>query len=507
MQTSTIFPQSTLNVENEIPFGIRAIERGVEVEGVYISRPTTPASSPGESRPATLRNEPATTKEIPAAHYLQQGQAPVKQNPTNFIPPLPWVQSANQAAWGSTFSFEKGTTPDYLKTPTSVSLTSMHPDLQSASQAIVDGRPENLQQPPRIFLIGSSDDALRQHVYEERRVRELSFMQEEPERVAGLVGDPSETSSKRRSSDESQQTETFFDDSVEYRGREDSRARLLAKDTRDRSELSTASRNSYISLDSMNAHRLLQAAETGQLTPRLWKNEPSPGGKSEESNGSNEEPKDYFSATSRQSSPNRATKSRYHFASGFQYPSRLVEAHRAVSFPAAVPAPESLQSTSTEAQATIESTPNPAPYHRSVSDPIVPHAKQEEDTELAPDQTTRSPKDGQKILAQVFEPESRRQVIRRINSGFLVLKPGTFPEPQPSPDDLKRPARKLQKKRTSTESSRERNSVVQQGTEDGRERSRRVRADSKESRVSKKSRRTSTESEIKRPERKLQKKR
>ncbi|KAF2770979.1 hypothetical protein EJ03DRAFT_260465, partial [Teratosphaeria nubilosa] len=36
---------------NDVPFGVRAIESGIEVEGVWISRPNTPDSQSGQSSP------------------------------------------------------------------------------------------------------------------------------------------------------------------------------------------------------------------------------------------------------------------------------------------------------------------------------------------------------------------------------------------------------------------------------------------------------------------------
>lgn len=47
----------------EIPFGIRALEQGIEVEGVWISRPNTPVPSiRGDSRPSSLSLEPALAR-------------------------------------------------------------------------------------------------------------------------------------------------------------------------------------------------------------------------------------------------------------------------------------------------------------------------------------------------------------------------------------------------------------------------------------------------------------
>lgn len=41
---------------DEIPFGIRAIEQGIKVEGIWVSRRNTPLQSPGSSRPPSIHN-------------------------------------------------------------------------------------------------------------------------------------------------------------------------------------------------------------------------------------------------------------------------------------------------------------------------------------------------------------------------------------------------------------------------------------------------------------------
>ncbi|KAH9827104.1 hypothetical protein Tdes44962_MAKER03073 [Teratosphaeria destructans] len=51
---------------NDVPFGVRAIESGVEVEGVWISRPNTPDSQSGQSSPGSLPpKEPVQRNNIP----------------------------------------------------------------------------------------------------------------------------------------------------------------------------------------------------------------------------------------------------------------------------------------------------------------------------------------------------------------------------------------------------------------------------------------------------------
>ncbi|KAF2862694.1 hypothetical protein K470DRAFT_212062, partial [Piedraia hortae CBS 480.64] len=44
IQRQVMHEQPFPAVDDEIPFGIRALESGVEVEGIWVSRPTTPDS-------------------------------------------------------------------------------------------------------------------------------------------------------------------------------------------------------------------------------------------------------------------------------------------------------------------------------------------------------------------------------------------------------------------------------------------------------------------------------
>lgn len=53
---------------NDIPFGVRAIESGIEVDGVWISRSNTPAnSSPGSPALSTTKDIPTPVHPVPAS--------------------------------------------------------------------------------------------------------------------------------------------------------------------------------------------------------------------------------------------------------------------------------------------------------------------------------------------------------------------------------------------------------------------------------------------------------
>lgn len=52
----------------EIPFGIRAIESGIEVDGVWISRPNTPTQSSPEITASSRINEPSSSEDTQRSH-------------------------------------------------------------------------------------------------------------------------------------------------------------------------------------------------------------------------------------------------------------------------------------------------------------------------------------------------------------------------------------------------------------------------------------------------------
>lgn len=63
---------------NEIPFGVRAIQSGIEVDGIWISRPNTPDESKRASS-ATLNLESALGK--PPAHTTHSRDTTIEQTP------------------------------------------------------------------------------------------------------------------------------------------------------------------------------------------------------------------------------------------------------------------------------------------------------------------------------------------------------------------------------------------------------------------------------------------
>ncbi|EQL29023.1 hypothetical protein BDFG_08286 [Blastomyces dermatitidis ATCC 26199] len=94
---------------DEIPFGSRAIERGIEVEGIWISNPNTPAGSPiwgptpDPSRPASLGSKSTLACHPPlpsrrGSDYLSPKNATLgRSKPASVSSPLPYPGVHNNA--------------------------------------------------------------------------------------------------------------------------------------------------------------------------------------------------------------------------------------------------------------------------------------------------------------------------------------------------------------------------------------------------------------------------
>ena len=68
----------------EVPFGIRALENGIEVEGIWISKPNTPASSLPSSPQSSAVVEPSSSKS-----QTRQGISSAADNVSHFAMPPP----------------------------------------------------------------------------------------------------------------------------------------------------------------------------------------------------------------------------------------------------------------------------------------------------------------------------------------------------------------------------------------------------------------------------------
>lgn len=91
---------------HDVPFGVRAIESGVEVEGVWISRNNSPASSapPSPSRSPNRSMDKGKTA-------MRSSDIPSLLMPE---PAHPYPESRSRSATGSTGSFERAVSAERL---------------------------------------------------------------------------------------------------------------------------------------------------------------------------------------------------------------------------------------------------------------------------------------------------------------------------------------------------------------------------------------------------------
>lgn len=183
-------------------------------------------------------------------------------------------------------------------------------------------------------------------------------------------------------------------------------------------------------LDLLQTHRMSHVAETGQLTPRVRR----PGHSGEWASVADNQIStvngvSYFMPQKTPSPPypavtdlpeevGVATSSGYHYDSP---PAQ--EAHQAISL--------------------TESYAPKAPYYPDTYEPRGPHHQFSYD----------------EVPYEVNTDQNQResQVLRTVNSGFQVLKPGTFQPPTPEELELneRRQSKKLQKKRRTSGDSRQ----------------------------------------------------
>jgi hypothetical protein len=73
--------QREVSKDDDIPFGIRAIESGIEVDGVWISRTNTPAGSSAASSINLSRGRTNSQLEIPSQAQAKHGSSRASSRP------------------------------------------------------------------------------------------------------------------------------------------------------------------------------------------------------------------------------------------------------------------------------------------------------------------------------------------------------------------------------------------------------------------------------------------
>jgi hypothetical protein len=354
--------------KDEIPFGIRAIQSGIEVDGVWISRTNTPV---GSSR-ASIASE----------------KLPRSFNNSQLELPQPVVHGSSRNSSRAPSSFDRAVSAEPL------------PSTDSRSSSPARG---SAQEAPRC-------SNCNHHVSRSAHPSGTPS----PTRVSPVSQIESSSKSSNRSSNES-----------DYMAlNQDVRAYETAYIPPHGAQRTIDPKTD---LELLRSHRMSHVAETGQLTPRVRK----PGHSGEWAsvadnqvgtlNGVN-----YFMPQKAPSPPLPVRNPSEENVAVSAGPSR--DSHAANQARQAIPLTESY-------------APN-APYY---PDTYHPHGPSHQ---YSYDQVPYE-------VATMQNQDRNDQVLRKVNSGFEILRPGTFKEPTPQEVELaERTSKKLQKKRRTSSDSR-----------------------------------------------------
>ncbi|KAF2639861.1 hypothetical protein P280DRAFT_51358 [Massarina eburnea CBS 473.64] len=344
--------------EDDIPFGIRAIESGIEVDGVWISRSNTPAGSSASS---------ISRVELPRSYNNSQLE----------IPQVQGAHGSSRASSRAPSSFDLATNAERIRTYGSRDVS------PNGEKCVNCGHHDGTRNSMALRALEGSHDESEEYVAL-------------PE---GLPYPAAYIASRHAS----------YPPVVDPR----------------------------TDLDLLQSHRMSHVAETGQLTPRVRR----PGNSGE-----------WASVADRKTLPEITT------ANGVDYfmPQQKTPSPPPPAVPTNdVPVPSASRPTQDSNAAnqarhavplleTYATRPFYLPDVYQPRGPAHQFSYDEMPIEVATQQNNR---------------ESQSQVLRKVNSGFEILRPGTFPPPSPeeekaTPDSSKRQSKRLQKKRTTSNGSR-----------------------------------------------------
>ncbi|KAF2622182.1 hypothetical protein BU25DRAFT_217165 [Macroventuria anomochaeta] len=378
-------------MKDDIPFGVRAIESGIEVDGVWISRSNTPV---GSSR----------------ASIISENRLPRSFNNSALeLPQMSYASSRGSSAAPS--SFDRAVSAERLPTNDSRS-----------------GSPPNqvYQSRPGPSSARYSQSNLARNSAALQNLEQARSGPPSPRNGQSGESSGSSKKSSRRTSDESDYMAIG----------QDVRAYETAY-MRPASGLSPI--DPRTDLDLLQSHRMSHVAETGQLTPRVRR----PGNSGEWAsvadnqvathNGVN-----YFMPQKTSSPPLPPIVDPQEDAAGY------ASSHVPASQPQ-----DQYQSQTSQGVPLQESYAPNAPYYPDTYQVRGPQHQLSYDEVPYEVQTMQNNQ----------RPES--QVLRSVNPGFQVLKPGTFAPPSPEAMEMtdrserrQSTGRKLQKKRRSSGESR-----------------------------------------------------
>ncbi|XP_014555372.1 hypothetical protein COCVIDRAFT_38872 [Bipolaris victoriae FI3] len=360
--------QVTEDPKDEIPFGIRAIQSGIEVDGVWISRSNTPV---GSSRASIMSEKfPRTNSQLEL--------------------PQPVAQGSSRNSSRAPSSFDRAVSAEPLS------------NTESRSSSPARGHQHD----------GPRCSNCNHHVSQSAHLSGSSS----PSRTSPLGQVEASSKSSSRNSDESD----YMAINQDVRAYETA---YLPPNGAHRTV------DPKTDLDLLRSHRLSHVAETGQLMPRVRK----PGHSGEwasvaENQVSTLNGVNYFTPRKSPSPP---------LSTGI-HPSQDIVASSS--------GPSHDGHAANQARQAIPLTESYAPNAPFYPDTYQPHGPSHQ---YSYDQ----------VPYQVMTDQNQdrnEQVLRKVNSGFEILRPGTFKEPTLEELELaeRRASKKLQKKRRPSTDSR-----------------------------------------------------
>lgn len=394
---------------DEIPFGIRAIQSGIEVDGIWISGTNTPVpSSPTQSahdkpEASGSNSRPMSTLEMPpSAAGPSSGPS---SRPSSRGPP-----SSN---------FDRAVSAERLPNHSRDS----SPGSTASGQRARQHRP-----PPTAYSRYSQSNMLRHSATLDTLEGEDEDAQMMAERSASANANPygytfSSNGSSRKSSGSS-------DNNPQDRSSDDDNTTTSTAMGKAPMMAVPRPRDPRTDLRLLQSHRMSHVAETGSLARRERPDRPT--GRSGDWSNMTLDPYSRSAPTSGRSSP----------------PSDPT------SGPPSPPTPPIAQG-SNPFMAPLESVNSPT--RDSHPDNTAAHA-----VPLLETYQPRGP-NFDDDAPQAFQHGRESQVLRKVNSGFEILRPGTFPV-GPTEENLRaqQPPKKLQKKRRPSETDSRVSSFVEQ---------------------------------------------
>jgi hypothetical protein len=401
---------------DEVPFGIRALERGVEVEGVWVSRPNTPEPSiRNESRASSIWDfmpKRATVNDI-------ERQAPEHKEQKNLPAPR-----RGRTVSDPSIDMKKPSSSSFDR-PVSAENLSRNPAARDGNPKLVLTRPVRSKHPPPSFAKYSGNPSLHR---QSATVRTFEGIEAVYRASTYLNPDASHGGNSSES-----YTQSSSGNSSNDSGPISAAApRLLNQKQQSRP------RHHSVDFELLNSHRQSQAAETGQLTPKTRKPTSSMDFQRYVGHGTasaSSRDLGYFGIKPSTKAPLTPPSS-----TGSSSPPKidtLPATVRRSSMPDVTPFMQFVQTAPATPSQTgrklsvIEVKKEPAVQSGILTPPsrekLITSASPARTKAGTPDQTTAG------AVRPSFEKERRpSQVIRGHGSGFEILKPGSLPAMTPA---------------------------------------------------------------------------